>query len=216
MKKIVVGLAIVGAIVLSGCGGKDEKVATQVNNEIKVESTVNNDETSSETNSDLAALGDISVDKNLFSVEFTVPKDFLGDDVTQESLNEKVEDGIKSVTLNADGSATYVMTKAAHKEMMDEMTKSLEEGFEDMISSGDYPTYKKIEHNSDFTEMSIYVDQGELGLMDSISVLGFYLYGGTYNAFNGTAVDNINVKFINSSSGEVIADLNSSEMGDDN
>lgn len=211
MKKIIVGFVVVGIITLSGCGKKEEVTDKTVQNDIKVETA---QETDDDTVS-VEALADISVEKNLFSVEFTVPRDFVGEDVTQESLNEKIGEGIKSVTLNADGSVTYVMTKEAHKEMMDEMTENLDMSLNEMVGSEDYPTYTKIEHNSDFTQITVYIDAEELGLMDSISVLGMYMYGGMYNAFNGTSIDNINVKFISNNTGEIVADCNSSEMGED-
>ena len=214
MKKIVVGLIIFGSVLLSGCGDKEKKSEIPVSSEIAVESTIENDE-EDDLGADISALGDIEVDKNLFSVEFTVPKDFLDEGATEESLTEKAGEGVKSVTLNPDGSATYVMTKAAHKELMDEMTADIEDSLEEMVTSGDNPTYKKIEHNSNFTEITVYVDAEDIGLGDTFQILGFYLYGGMYNAFNGTPVDNINVKYINNNTGEVITDANSSEMGED-
>jgi hypothetical protein len=36
--------------------------------------------------------------------------------------------------------------------------------------------------------------------------------GGIYSIFDGEEVDNINVKFINEASGEIISESNSSEM----
>ena len=51
-------------------------------------------------------------------------------------------------------------------------------------------------------------------MAESFSVLGFYMYGGMYNIFNGTAVDNVSVKFINADTGEVISTTNSKDMGE--
>ena len=39
------------------------------------------------------------------------------------------------------------------------------------------------------------------------------LYGGMYNIFNGTPVDNVHVDFINADSGEIINSADSSDIG---
>ena len=50
-----------------------------------------------------------------------------------------------------------------------------------------------------------------VGLQESIMVMAFYLYGGMYNAFNGTPVDDVFVQFVNQS-GAVIETANSRDM----
>ena len=74
-------------------------------------------------------------------VELTIPADFLGDDATQQDLDEKVAEtgGIISATLNEDGSATYVMTAACHKKLMQEMAQNIDTQLADMAGSSDYP-----------------------------------------------------------------------------
>lgn len=159
--------------------------------------------------------GSIDVDKNLFDVEITIPADFIGEDATQESLEESIADneGIKSVVLNADGSATYTMTKAAHAELLDSIKASIDEGLTDMVNDTDY-SFTAIEHNGNYTEFTVKTDAEEVGMADSFSVLTFYMYGGMYAAFSGNTVDNIQVNFVNSSSGEIIETANSSEMSE--
>lgn len=50
-------------------------------------------------------------------IKLTIPADFIGEDATQQALDEKVKetDGLLSIELNPDGSATYVMTAERHK-----------------------------------------------------------------------------------------------------
>ena len=83
----------------------------------------------------------------------------------------------KSITLNDDGSATYVMTKKQHKDMMDEMTNSLNESLNDLIGSKDYPNFTDIKANDNFTEFTITTKSTELDMSESFSAMMFYMYG---------------------------------------
>lgn len=169
------------------------------------------EESESQTESDLEAVGNIDVDTNLFDVEITMPAEFVGE-TTQEELNaEAAENGYK-VTLNEDGSATYRMTKQQHKKMMKETAESIDETLDSMIQSEDYPNIVKIETNDDYTSFIVTTTSEELSLSESFSTLGFYMYSGMYNTFNGTPVENVHVEFVNADSGEVISSSDSSEM----
>ena len=53
-----------------------------------------------------------------------------------------------------------------------------------------------------------------LGFDESFSVLGFYMFGGMYNIFNGSEVDNIHVDFIYEATGEVFNSADSKDMAD--
>lgn len=163
--------------------------------------------------SDLDSLGDIEVDKNLFDVEITVPADFVGE-TTQEELDAKAkESDIHSITLNEDGSATYVMSKAQHKKVLEELSASINETLAEMSTSGDFPTITNVSANDDFTNFTVTVSADELGLSESMSVIGLYMYGGLYGIFSGQTPDNIHVDFVNADSGEVISSADSSEAG---
>ena len=165
------------------------------------------------TLSDLDSLGDIEVDKNLFDVEITVPADFVGE-TTQEELDAKAkESDIHSITLNEDGSATYVMSKAQHKKVLEELSASINETLAEMSTSGDFPTITNVSANDDFTNFTVTVSADELGLSESMSVIGLYMYGGLYGIFSGQTPDNIHVDFVNADSGEVISSADSSEAG---
>ena len=166
--------------------------------------------------SELNAIGDIDVDKNLFDVTITVPADLVGD-TTQEELDAKAADSdIHSITLNDDGSATYVMSKSQHKKMMQELADNINSTLSDMVGSEDYPNFTDIKANSDFTNFTVTTTSTELDLTDSISIMGFYMYGGMYAIFNGSDVGNIHVDFVNADSGEIINSADSSDIATDN
>ena len=146
------------------------------------------------------------------TVEIKIPATFL-EGQTQADLDKISKDeGYKSITLNDDGSATYVMTEKQHKKMMDELAATIEDSLNQMIGSEDYPTFTDIKMNDNFTEFTITTTSTELNMTESFSVMLFYMYGGMYNIYNGTEADNVSVTFVNADSGETISTSNSSDL----
>ena len=218
MKKKLILLLLSTTLILSACGSSaptEETLSSEATPETIVEESVIEEATTETSDlSEIEAIGDVEVDEGLFEVELLIPADFVGEKTQEELDTIAAESGYKSITLNEDGSATYVMTKKQHKEMMDEMSVSLNESLAELIGSENYPNFTDIKANDDFTEFTITTKSVELDLNESFSVLAFYMYGGMYNAFNGTTVDNIHVEFINADSGEVISSADSENMGE--
>lgn len=197
-KTIFFALSIIICLSLVGCGGSSND--TQQN--------IEEDSKSEETQS-------IEVDEGLLNVEITVPPDFLEEGTTQETLDETAkEEGIKFITLNDDGSATYIMSKSKHDEMMAGIRESIDESMAEMIDPETYPTFVEVTSNDDYTHFTVKLSSNEVGLSESISVLGFYMLGGLYNAFNGTPVDDVTVSFVNADTGDIIQEAHSSEMAE--
>lgn len=148
------------------------------------------------------------------TVEITIPSDYIGEDVTQEKLDAKVEqaDGFKSATLNADGSVTYIMTEACHKKLMQDMVQQLDSSLADMVGSEDYPNVTAIDSSDDYTKFTVTLSSDTVSFQESIMALAFYMSGGLYHYFStGEPVDNINVRFIDQS-GNLLQEANSSDM----
>lgn len=188
------------ALCLTACGGSASSVSAS--------STA---ETASAASSE--SEGGLSVDKNLFNVTLTYPASMVEEGTTQESLNEEIkgEKGIKSATLNEDGSVTYVMTKAYHREIVQEMENSIKEDLAAMVGSEDYPNFTDVQANDDFTSFTVTTTSTSLDLMESFSVLQFYLEGGLYGVISGNNPDNIHVEFVNAETGEIIQSADSSD-----
>lgn len=213
LKLLAAAILFSVSVFLTGCN-KNTDTASTTSETTSIGSSIEESNTASETKSDLEAVGDVGVEKGLFHVELTIPAEFVGEQ-TQEDLNELCkEKGYKSITLHDDGSATYLLTKQQHKQMMDEIKDNINSSITEMIGSEDYPNYTNITANENFTEFEVTTKSAELSMAESFSVLGFYMYGGMYNVFNGTAVDNVSVKFINADTGEVISTTNSKDMGE--
>lgn len=196
-------IALSVAMLFFGCSALDQTAD-------KTENKPNNTQTVQDP-LDMDAAGNISVDERLFDVTLTIPADYIGE-ATQETLDAEVkEKGFKSATLNEDGSATYVMTKAQHNEMMKELSDDISRSLEEMIGSEDYPNVVAIDASNDYTEFTITTRSSELDFNEAFSVMQFYIYGGMYNIFNGTPVDNVSVTFVNETTGEIIETANSSD-----
>ena len=172
----------------------------------------NYENTTDYSDSAIDAIGDLEVDKRLFSVTLTMPKDFVGETTQAELDSIAKERGYKSVTLNADGSATYVMTKAQHKELLETVADSINEGISDIIGSSDYPGIIDIRANSNYTNFTVVTRSVEVNLDDSLVALSLYADGGLYGIVSGNRPANIHIDFVNADSGEIIATANSSGM----
>lgn len=159
--------------------------------------------------------GGIEVEQGLFNVTITLPAEYAEEGWTQEDYDQAAQEaGWQSATLNEDGSVTYVMTKAQHDAMMTELADSIDSALEKMVGSEDYPNFVSIVANDDYTDFVITTKSEELDFNETFSTLAFYIYGGMYHAFNGTTPENIHIAFVNDVSGEVIDELNSSDMGE--
>ncbi len=209
----------IGISALSGCGSKVDEPKSQAVTSTTAE-TVNSaeskideaEQTSGDGTENLEALGDIDVDKGLFDVTLTIPKDYIGD-ATQEDLDKLAkEKGIKSITLNSDGSATYVMNKAKHEELLSDTGKKINDALREMVGSEDYPNITAASANDDFTNFTVTTKNKELDFAESFVAMTLYMYGGMYAVFSGEEVDNIHVEFVNADSGEVISSGDSKDM----
>lgn len=148
----------------------------------------------------------LNVEKNLFSVTLTYPASMVDEGTTQDSLNDEIKgiDGIKSATLNEDGSVTYIMTKAYHKQIVDDMAQTIDESMAEMVGSEDYPNFTNVEANEDYTVFTVTTKSKALSLDESLSLLQFYTEGAFYSVVSGNDADSIHVDFVNADTGEVI------------
>lgn len=113
----------------------------------------------------------VEVNENIFNVTVTLPNSFLEllDMTAEEAVKNQEESGntFKSVKLNDDWDEKNV-------------NNSLQEIVD---NTEDFPNIINIESNDEFTEFTVTLEDGTVGLADSMVCLGLYLYGGIYQVF---------------------------------
>lgn len=174
MKKILMSFMILFLFsVMAACGNED---AAEDQNKDKSE------ENATEEKSD----ENIEIDKGLLNVEVTLPASmFEGQDIDQVIAEAEAE-GVKDVTQNDDGSLTYKMSKAKHKEMLQELKTSIEESTNEMKNGEDYPSIKDVTYNKSFTEFTLVVNRGDFeNSMDGFATFGLGISGMYYQMFEG-------------------------------
>lgn len=227
MKKKLVILLLLSALSINviSCGGsesdsnskqteviKEDSAETPADAEGKEDDTQPEDGTAENEDDTLEALGDVDVEKELFDVTITLPSQYVGE-TTQEELNEQAAQFGYKVTKNDDGSATYVMTKSQHKEMLNNLANEFHSALSDIAGSEDYPNITEITANENFTDFKVTTKSAEPDMSESFLSIAFYMYGGMYNIFSGEDVDNIHIDFINADTGEIISSSDSSDTG---
>lgn len=103
----------------------------------------------------------VETDEKFLTVDITFPSSFFqGEDMdTFDADAYANENGFNAAVLNEDGSLTVTMTKSKHRELLEEMSISLDENFAELIEGEDTPYIKDITHNEDFTVVTMKVDR---------------------------------------------------------
>lgn len=216
MKKLICLLmACVMLLSLCACGSKastpsetpdlTDEQAAEPTAEVKEEDLIDD-----ESWDKLESMGQIQTENGLMFVSITLPADFVGEEITQESIDANAGETYTSGKLNDDGSVTYKMTKKQHKAMLDSTEKEIDAMLQELVDNEEY-AFTKIEHNKDFNSFDVTLSTEEVGLNEGFMTLGFYMYGGMYSIFTGGEVDNISVNYY-SPSGNLISTANSSDM----
>ena len=202
-KALSLVLALALALSLAACGAAPQASSA---------ASGSSGASSNMTDSQLAALGDIDVDENLFDVTITLPADLIGE-TTQEELDASVEAGnFHSCVLNDDGSVTYTMNKTQHQKMLDDFSASITATLDGMVGSDEYPNVTDIQVNDDYTLFTVTTTSAELSMVETISTLIFYADGQYYGVLSGKTPENIHVDFVNADTGEIISSADSKDM----
>ena len=161
---------------------------------------------------ELDVLDGIKVKQKDSAVELNIPADFLGP-VTQEDLEQIASDaGYPYAALHDDGSVTLRMSQQQHLDLMEGMADFIREGLEDMTASEEYPRFREISTNENFTEFTVLLSSEKLETSDSYSAVTFFMYGKLYGAFSGEDTDSVHVEYVSQDSGQVIRAFDSSDV----
>lgn len=119
------------------------------------------------------------VDNNLLTVDITFPASFYTDSQTKPSneLTEKEKaNGYTAVKVNDNGSVTYTIKKSAYNKIVAETKESTIQTLNEIVTSGNYPSVKKIGYNNSLSKISVYVDKNAYNQnMDSFAMLNIQI-----------------------------------------
>lgn len=203
MKRFIsVLLALVMVLSLCSCGGSEAPADTG-----NAEQSTETPKQDASKEVEDAENSTIEVDEGLLTVEVTLPATFFEEESEDDIKAAAKENGFSYCTVHEDGSVTYKMSKAKHKEMMNEMKASLDETIEELINGEEaVASFQKIEYADDFSRFDVYVDPETYTDWDSLYVLVFYMSGAYYQAFDGKDMNDVDVvvNFINNVTNETV------------
>lgn len=159
-----------------------------------------------------ASNNEISIDKNLLSVDVTIPASFYeGTNITQEQLNaDAAKKGYGKAKINTDGSVSFRMSKVEHKKALIEMKKSLDDYIQEAIDASP-GVFREITYDKNMSEFKFLVDRVKFEEDISVGFIGFgvsYL-AYFYQMFNGGPAPYKNVmRFIDIATGKVFETQN--------
>lgn len=134
----------------------------------------------------------VEIDKGLLNVEITLPASMFEGQDAETVIAEAKEEGVDKVVSNNDGSFTYKMSKAKHKELLEDMKATVLEGIEETKSSENFASVEDVTYNKDFTEFTMIVDKAKFeNSFDGFAAMGLGISGLYYQMFNGVKEDDV-------------------------
>lgn len=112
--------------------------------------------------------------------------------------------GCVDVSAGQDGSYTATMPLDVYNEMVDSLHESVSASLDEIVTQGNFPNIVSIEHNDDFSEISIACSSEQLGLADAFAPLSAGLTANMFQQIAGHEVASHVV--VISPSGAVLAD----------
>lgn len=146
-------------------------------------------------------------------VALTIPSDYVYG-ATQKDLTAVANsNGYESITLNEDGSATYIMTTKQHAQMLSDLATGIRAKLDAIPGSKNYKHVTKVLSNDDFTEFKLYTDSSSVDFDESMTTMTFTMYGTMYNAFAGITDESFHIEFYNAEDNSLLASFDSKAGG---
>jgi len=148
----------------------------------------------------------IEVDEGLFNVEVTLPELFFQGQTEQDIAANAKEAGVSDYTINADGSVTYTMSKAAHDKAVQEMRDGIDSTIQETVNESPN-VFKSVTYNDAVSKFEVTVDKDAYEADMGAGFIGFNLglSGIYYQMFQGVPTDDqeVVINFIDESTSEV-------------
>lgn len=147
----------------------------------------------------------IETDEKLLTVDITLPASmFESQDMSSFDADAYAnEQGFSSAKVNEDGSITVTMSKAKHKEMLNEMATSLDTNFAEFVNGENTPYIKEITHNDDFTAVTMKVDKAAYENAFDFTPFAIGMSVAMYQAFTETEY-HVEISIVDVATGETI------------
>jgi len=113
------------------------------------------------------------------------------------------EEGVITAVLGQNETITYKVLENKLNEIVDEISKAIEDQFNSLDNSKYSSFIKKIESNDDYSEVKMYVDKPAYEADDkSVAILTIMRYVGYYKFFSNAGNYDLVIKIINEATGE--------------
>jgi len=149
---------------------------------------------------------DDSYVSSLPDADISIPVSLLGDELADTDatmINESNND------------VTYSIKGDDRVNIVNDISDELKTSISIILSDKEYyPNITNITYNSDYTEFIIEISSSDVNTYESMLCMSFYTIGNKYQIYNGIPSDKAVtvVKYVDASSGEVIAQADSTSM----
>lgn len=141
-------------------------------------------------------------------ISLTIPSTYVYGASQSDLDNACKAAGYESITLNSDGSATYIITQQQHEAMMKDLHQGISDKLASLPGSEHFKEISEIEYNDDFTSYTVHLSTSGAGFDSSMSALNLKMFTTMYNCFQGVTDESIYIDYVNKS-GSTVATLDS-------
>ena len=159
--------------------------------------------------SDLASI--IQEVQSLPDADIHIPNALVGKEITEENAVLVTE----NEEAHEESTSTYSISGEERTNIVNGLSQDVVNGINTILSNKEqYPNIVSITPNENCSEFTISVADGEINIYESMLVMSFYTMGDKYQIYCGVPQENVKtiVRYINNSTGEIIAESDSTQM----
>lgn len=138
--------------------------------------------------------------------DITLPAGIVAGEISDENISDIDEDT---------ASVTYSLSGSERGEAINQISKEIEESISMILGDKDYyPNITSITPNENYTEFTITLSDENMNVYESMLLMSFYIAGDKYQIYNGVSSEDAVtvVRYVNSATGAVISETDSTSM----
>ncbi len=200
MKKTLFWLVVSCVLLFAACGTTQD-TGKNVDDGVVTDKTTADKSTSSQTKADT----DKTVIDTLIPVTVVMPADYVNEKTSDEIADSYKEYGDIKVSVNPDGSAALVMTKAQQKAILEDFRNDAEESFASIVNDDAYPNIVSIKASDDYKKYTVVTKSRDLEFGETLVEIIFRILGEYYSVFSGGTgdVSGLIVEYVDQTTGKV-------------